>query len=400
MTSLPLAGITVLDFSRFLPAPFCTWMLAQMGARIIRAENPRELVKQAQTFNYADFDDQQLRARRRRDILASNKESLLLDFGHEQTPAFIAKLVGACDIVIEDYRRGVLDKLGLGYESLSAANPGLIYCSITLCGSTGPLRDQPGHDSVALAQSGALSRFGENPDAPQFVGAPVADMLTGYSALSAILAALHGRSQTGKGTHLDIAMSDASMALLIPMLSRNDADKLPPRGQRRPDTGIWETSDGRFVCTTDMEPAFWARFCETIGRPQYIKTRHDPEQREAIIDDIASIMRTRTRDEWVDILRAVNCQVAPVLEPVEALADAHNIERGMVKELPSGERHIVSPLKFGEASLDYRPAGLPGEDARTILASLGFAADAIDRLTSDGVVAERLDMPSKEPSAA
>lgn len=392
MTARPLDGITILDFSRFLPAPFCTWMLAQMGARIVRAENPRELIKQARTFNYADMTNDQLRARRRRDILASNKESMLLNIGHERAVEVVERMVRSCDVVIEDYRRGVLDKVGLGYEQLSKVNPKLIYCSVTLCGSTGPLRDQPGHDSVALAQSGALSRMGENPDRPEFIGSPVADILTGYNAVSAILAALLGRARSGQGEHLDIGMSDSAMTLLIPMLSRNDPDKLPPRGQRRPDTGIWETSDGRFVCTTDMEPAFWQRFCETIGRPDYVRARHDPAQRQAIIDDIASIMRTRTRDEWVAALREVNCQVAPVLEPAEALADSHNLARGMVHELASGERHVVSPLKFAGTETSYAPAGLPGEQARTILQSFGFDQDEVDKLLSDQAVAERLDL--------
>src|SRR5690606_21049343 len=241
-----LEGVRVVDFSKFLPGPYCTWLLADMGADVIRIENPREIAKQAKAFGWDKLSDAERKALRETDILARNKRSVMLDIGDEKAQEAIKALVATADIVVEDYRPGVLEGIGLGYEALKAVKPDIIYVSLTLCGQTGPYRDKPGHDPIALAITGVLSRIGENPDAPSFSGIPAADVVTGTHAAFATLAAYIERQRTGEGRHVDVAMSDCSMSLLVNVLSRHaDLSTIPPRGARRADSGLWRTKDGR-----------------------------------------------------------------------------------------------------------------------------------------------------------
>ncbi|RYY34909.1 MAG: CoA transferase, partial [Sphingomonadales bacterium] len=203
-----LTGLKVVDFSKFLPGPYCTWMLADLGAEIIRIENPRELAKQRKVFGWDKLSDAENARLRAHDILARGKKSVLIDPGSDAGREAIHKLVAEADILVEDYRPGVMASMGYGWPEMAALNPRLIYCSVTLCGQTGPYARKPGHDPVALAIAGALSRMGEDPDRPAFPGVPVADLLSGSNAVIGILAAVIARSSTGKGQQVDIAMSD------------------------------------------------------------------------------------------------------------------------------------------------------------------------------------------------
>lgn len=232
-----LKGLRILDFSRLLPGPYCTWMLAEMGAEVIRVENPRELRKQARVFGWDKLDNAARERIRAQDMLARNKRSLQLDIGHEAARDVILRLAEKVDAVVEDYRPGVLAGLGLGHADLSAVNPRLITCSITLCGQSGPYRDRAGHDPLAMAISGAMSRAGDRVERPSSLGLAVADVLTGTNAALAVVSALRGAEQTGKGQHLDIAMSDAAMCLNANVISRHpDPADIPARGRARVDT--------------------------------------------------------------------------------------------------------------------------------------------------------------------
>ncbi len=380
-----LEGIRIVDFSKFLPGPYCTWLLADMGAEVIRIENPREIAKQAKVFGWDKLSDDDRKALRETDILARNKRSVMLDIGDETAQAAIKALVATADIVVEDYRPGVLEGIGLGYEALSAVKPDLIYTSLTLCGQTGPYRDKPGHDPVALAIAGVLSRVGENPEAPSFSGIPAADVITGTHAAFAILAALHERQRTGRGQHVDVAMSDCAMSLLVNVLSRHpDVSTIPPRGTRRADMGLWRTKDGAFICTTDMEPRYWRTFCEVVGRPDFIESQNDVTRRPEIRAALEKIFASRTREEWLEILGEAGTQFAPVYDIPEALADPHNRARGMVVELPtpSGRtvRQIGQPVRLGGQTPIRNLGHAPGTDTQEVLAELGLDRSQIDRL--------------------
>ncbi|MGP9790550.1 CaiB/BaiF CoA transferase family protein [Roseinatronobacter sp. NSM] len=385
-----LQGIKVLDFSRLLPGPYCTWLLADMGADVIRLENPRELDKQAKVFGWDRLSPDARADIRHNDILSRNKTSMKLDIGNPDAQALVKRLARDADVVVEDYRPGVLARLGLGFDDLERVNPGLVYCSVTLCGQTGPYRDKPGHDPVALAVSGALSRMGENADAPSFAGVPVADVVTGTHAAFGILAALTARARTGRGQHVDIAMSDCSMALLVNVLSRHpDPATIPPRGTRRADMGLWRTKDGKFIVTTDMEPRYWRRFCDAVGKPEYAQLQHDITSWPTMRTELERIFATRTRDEWLDVLAAAQTQFSAVHDIQDALADAHNIDRGMVLRVQSDTgqqlRHIGTPVKLTGTPAQFRNlAPLPGQNRDEILHAAGLKADEITALAAAG----------------
>lgn len=363
-----LEGLRVVDFSRLLPGPYCTWLLADMGADVVRIENPREIEKQAKVFGWDKLPEAERDRLRERDILARNKRSVLLDIGDDVSRPALLALIAQADILVEDYRPGVLSGIGLGYEALSDINPGLIYCSMTLCGQTGPYRDRPGHDPIALAISGVLSRTGENPDEPSFPGVPVADIVTGTHAAFGILAAVQARTRDGKGQHVDISMSDCSATMLVNVLSRypNAAD-LPARGDRRADLGLWRTSDGKFVCTTDMEPRYWRRFCELVGHPEFVPLQNDRSARPMIRETLEALFATRTQAEWLALLEGAGTQFAPVLNVVEALDDPHNRARGMSVDVPAGPgrsiRQVGIPVKLSRTPGAIRHLGRnPGAD--------------------------------------
>ncbi|MDD7972711.1 CaiB/BaiF CoA transferase family protein [Roseinatronobacter alkalisoli] len=391
-----LQGMKVLDFSRLLPGPYCTWLLADMGADVIRIENPRELKKQAKVFGWDRLTPTGRAELRQNDILSRNKKSLKLDIGNPDALALIKRLVLGADIMVEDYRPGVLASLGLDYQTLQKINPRLIYCSLTLCGHTGPYRDKPGHDPVALAISGALSRIGENADTPSFAGVPVADIVTGTHAAFGILAAAIARQRDGKGQHVDIAMSDCAMSLLVNVLSRHpDPSTIPPRGARRADMGLWRTKDNKFIVTTDMEPRYWHRFCEAVGKPEFTELQHDVQSWPRIRTELQIIFSERTRDEWLDLLTAAQTQFCAVHDVAEALTDEHNLARGMVVPVQSDTgrdlQQIGSPVKLTRTPARVRNlAPVPGQDRDEILFAAGLGAKDIKALAAAGAFGEDL----------
>ena len=381
-----LTGLKVVDFSKFLPGPYCTWMLADLGAEVIRIENPRELAKQRKVFGWDKLSDEENARLRAHDILARGKQSVLVDLGSEAGREAIHKLIEGADILVEDYRPGVMASMGYGWPEMAALNPRLIYCSVTLCGQTGPYARKPGHDPIALAIAGALGRIGDDPDRPAFPGVPVADLLSGSNAVIGILAAVIARATTGAGQQVDIAMSDSSLALIGNVLSRNpDLAKAPPKGMHRADSGIWRCADGEWLVTTDMEPRYWRIFVETIGLPDLADRQMDRANWPTMKDRIAAVMATRARDEWLAILDAAGTQFAPVLTIAQALDDPHNRARGMVLDLPVAGggtvRHTGTPIH-----LSATPAATPhvarpaGADTRVVLAGLGYSSAQIDAL--------------------
>jgi crotonobetainyl-CoA:carnitine CoA-transferase CaiB-like acyl-CoA transferase len=374
----PLAGIRVVDFSKFLPGPYCTWLLADLGAEVIRIEHPREIAKQAQVFGWDKLPDADRVRIRANDIFARNKRSLLIDPGTEAARPVIEELVRRADVLVEDYRPGVLERMGYGYAAMAAVNPRLIYCSVTLCGQTGPNRDKPGHDPIALAIAGALSRIGEDADRPGFPGVPVADLLSGSNAVIGILSALIARATIGRGQQVDIAMSDSAMALIASTVSRNpDLSKVPPRGRHRADIGIYATADGRFIVTTDMDPRYWRLFCDAKGCPEYAPRQNDPSARAEIRARLEGLFAARPLDHWLKLLEEAGTQFAPVSSIAEALADPHNIARGMAIDVPidgGAIRQIGSPIKLSEtAAVAPRAARPAGADTDAILKEIGLS---------------------------
>ncbi len=385
-SSTALGGLKVVDFSKFLPGPYCTWMLADLGAEVIRIENPRELAKQRKVFGWDKLSAEENARLRAHDILARNKKSVLIDPGSDAGREAIHKLIADADILVEDYRPGVMASMGYGWPEMAALNPRLIYCSVTLCGQTGPYARKPGHDPIALAVAGALSRIGEDPDRPAFPGVPVADLLSGSNAVIGILSAVIARGATGRGQQVDISMSDSSFALISNVLSRNpDLSKAPPKGMHRADSGLWRCADGQWLVTTDMEPRYWRIFVETVGLPEFADRQMDKAGWPGMKARIAEVMATRPRAEWLAILEEAGTQFAPVLTIAEALEDPHNQARGMVLDLsaPGGGtvRQTGTPIRLSDTPAATPHVARPaGADTREVLAGLGYTQAQIDAL--------------------
>lgn len=387
-----LAGLKIVDFSRFLPGAYVSWIAGDLGADVIRIEHPRELAKQAAMFGSAIDPIAAARAWAR-PTYHRNKRSLLINPGSAAARVVIHRLIAGADILIEDYRPGVLAAMGYSYDAMSALNPRLVYCSVSFAGQTGPLADRAGHDPAALALSGSLSRFNGLP-APAMPGLQVADVLAGTHATIATLAALQARERTGTGQHVDVAMSDASMPLLMVTLGRTDdpATLTPPTGAWHPKGGVWECADGGWICTTDMEPAYWLRFCAAIGRPDFAPLRMEVAAHPAMADELKAVFLTRSRDDWVALLADAGTQAMPVLSVTEALDHPHNRARGMAVDVdgPGGERirQIGTPFHMSATPpVPPRLASMPGSDNAAIFAELGLGPDDLAALDDGGAFA-------------
>lgn len=394
---LPLSDIRVLDLSRLLPGPYCTWLLADMGADVIRVEQATEIAKQDKVFGHKKIDKNDREKIRAHEFMSRNKKSILVDLKKNQARQIVYKMAESCDIFLEDYRPGVMKSLGMGYDEIEKVNPMIIYCSISLCGQDGPYRDLAGHDPIALSLAGVLSHLGQAGDAPTLPGIPLADIVAGLHAAVGILISLKAREKTGAGQHVDISMTDCARGFLSMTYPRYFRSGFKPkRGWRQPHIGIWRTKDDKFVCTTDMEPRYWENFCKAIGREDLIPFQHDLDKREFVIETIERIFLSKDRDEWFRVLREAGSQVAPVYEIEESLNDPQAIYRGMLLEVdhPSlGKvRQPGIPIKLsGTPGSVRRTAPMPGEDTLQIMQWLGYTREEIDAFVKEGIIKPGLE---------
>jgi len=372
-----LSGLKIVDFSRFLPAAYASWVAADMGADVIRIEHPRELAKAEAVFG-KEADPQAAARRRARPTYHRNKRSLKINPGAAAARPVLEKLIAEADVLVEDYRPGVMAAMGYGFNAMQALNPRLIYLSVSFAGQTGPYADRAGHDPLALSLAGALGRLNGQP-VPSLPGLQVADVLSGMSAATALLIALQARERRGTGEHIDVAMSDAAMQLLLVSMGRHDnLDDLPRLGAWHPKGGVWLCSDGQYLCTTDMETACWRRFCDAVGKPEFAALQHDFAAHPRMHAELTALFLTRTRDEWFAVLEGAETQAMPVYTPAETLAHPHNRARGMVQEVAiEGQAETVLqlnlPFKFSETpSVAPSPAQAAGAHTAAILAELGF----------------------------
>lgn len=386
-----MTGLTVLDFSRFLPAQLCTWMLADFGARVIRIENPRELEKLSAAFNLGGLSAAQRKRAKAAETLARNKESIVVDLGHASAPEILRPLLRNANVLVEDYRPGVLDGLGLGRDVVQQLNAGLHYCSVSFAGQTGPYRSRPGHDQLALALSGVLSRIGESADRPSFPNVPIADVIAGLNAALGVLIAHIGERHDRRGRAIDISMLDSAMTFAAWFLARNpNPANIPQRGNHRVDCGIWRTRDGKFVCTTNIEPRFWRRFCRAISREEFADAQHDAAQWHEMRASIERAMAAKELAEWLAIFERQDVQAAPVNDFHEALGDPHFIERGTVMSFPYQDEQVVqigNPVRLtGTAACVERLGETPGASTSSVLEEFGFSAGEVAAFFEAGAI--------------
>jgi crotonobetainyl-CoA:carnitine CoA-transferase CaiB-like acyl-CoA transferase len=383
----PLSGIRVLDFSRVLAGPAASLALADLGAEIIKVEPPGT---GDDTRTFPPFSDGHSVY-----FLGINrgKKSIVIDLKSADGVALAKELAAKCDILIENYRPGVMDRLGLGYDTLSAANPGLIYCAISGFGMTGPLRDYPSFDIVTQAMSGAFSVNGERDKPPTRLGLPMGDLVGGINGPIGILAALYERTQTGKGRLIDVSLLDGLMGLLayLPQIAWHSGENPKPQGNPHPNLvpyGVFPARGGLMViaCLTND---FWARLCRALGLDAYIDDlRYDTlEKRRKTRVEVDELIGSKTSlhsfDELDALLTEYQVPHAPILGILDALAQPHAVAREVVVEAQHkalGPIRIVNrPIKFPGAPQPV-PTAPPvlGEHTDEILGELlGLDADAI-----------------------
>lgn len=388
----PLKGLKILDFTTLLPGPYATMMLADMGADVLRVLSGSRPDMASFMPPFLPGNDLSCNIA----YLGRGKRCLTLNLKIASAVEIIHKLIKEYDIVIEQFRPGVMAKFGLGYENLKVVNPALIYCSLTGYGQTGPLINRAGHDINYLARSGLMDYSGIKERGPSLTGMQIADVASGSNnSVIGILAAVIHRKDTGKGQYIDISMTDGVMAFNAMTAAAYLAGAAEPQREQEFLNGgslydFYETKDGRYISFGGLEQQFSAAFCRTIGREDLIPHGIFPPDLEKVKKEIREIFRQKTRDQWTEIFSRVDACVEPVLSLAEAIADENTRVREMVVEfdLPSGEKlkQIANPIKFSATKPEYRSLGCPaGANTREVLLDIGYTEEQINDYEKDGV---------------
>jgi len=391
---MPLKGITVLDLTRVLSGPYCTMLLADMGARVIKIEQPgKGDDTRAWGPPFLDGESAYFLSINR------NKESVTVDFKHPDGRALVERLIAKCDVLVENFRPGTLGKVGLDYPSLSARYPRLVYCSVSGFGQTGPRRDEPGYDAVMQAEGGLMSITGA-PDGPPYrLGVAIADIVSGMFAAYGISMALFARERTGQGQEVDVAMLDAVAALLTYQAGNFFASgRVPARlGNRHPSIVPYETfaaSDGDFVLAVGND-ALWAKFCAAAGLDtggRFATNRERVTGYDELRPLIAARLATETRQHWIARLAAAGVPCGSVRDLRELFDDPHVLAREMLTSVihPTiGSLEVLGvPIKLSATPGAVRtPPPSLGQHTDAVLGhDLGFGRDAIAHLREQGVI--------------
>jgi crotonobetainyl-CoA:carnitine CoA-transferase CaiB-like acyl-CoA transferase len=401
---MALEGVKVLDLSRAVPGPYCSMLLADAGADCIVVEAPpgvRE-ASRAHLRGEAGLESPppQAEAERLRahDPLRRNKRSIAINLKDPQGKAVVERLARWADVLVEGFRPGVTDRLGLGYRHLSQCNPRLIYCSLSGYGHTGPYRDVVGHDINYIALGGLLGTTGHadgRPALPLNVAGDIAG--GGLLAAFGIMQALYARERTGRGQHLDIAMSDGVLYLMAWHAGRVLAGQPAPQpgrgrlGGEMPYYGVYQCADGLWISLGCFDSHFWKTLCEVLQRPDLIPLQHDGAHRDAVKSALTEIFLRRSRDEWCKLLLPHEVCIAPVLGLDEALQHEHQLARGMVTELQDPRlgsvRHIGIGVRMSETPGRLRStAPVLGQHTDEVLSQVGYDHNEIADLRVMGIV--------------
>jgi len=390
----PLSSLRILDFSALLPGPFGTMVLADMGAEVVRLESPgrpdmvRALPPMDEGVSVAHA------------YLNRSKKSLAVDLKKPEGVELVKQLVQHYDIVVEQFRPGVMDRLGVGYEALRAVNPKIIYCSITGYGQDGPYRDRAGHDMNYLSIAGITGYNGRKASGPAPINVQVADVAGGsYHAVMGILAAVIHRQQTGEGQYIDISMTDAAFSMhALTAPPALVAGKQPTLEGELLNGGsfydCYETKDGRHFSVGGLEPQFFMQFCNAIGKP-HLASKGMVTVPEVVAEtrrEIAEAMKQKTFAEWQAVFLALDSCTEPVLSFAEACEHPQIKARGMLVDVPKPgggtQRQIASAIRFSTTKPRYDFIGAPlGAHTREILAAAGVSEEQQAALRKAGVIA-------------
>ncbi len=387
-----LASLKVLDFTTLLPGPFATMVLADLGAEVVRIEAPHrpDLIREMPPFEGGTSAWHA--------VLNRSKRSVALDLKQPGAVEIVGRLVKTYDIVVEAFRPGVMDRLGIGYAALQAINPGLIYCAITGYGQTGPFRERAGHEINYLALSGTMSMAGRRETGPAPLGVHAADIGGGsYGGLIGLLAAVIHRQMTGEGQAVDVSMLD----MMIAWNSLNVAEfitdgQIPRREGSRFNGGsyydYYRTKDGRYLALGALEPKFWQGFCRAIERPDLIPSGedHKPETQRWLKHEIQAVIAGKNLEDWTALFSFLDVCTEPVLDIAEVLEHPHTRERQLQVEVPvpggGVQRQIGCPIRFSACEPVYRhPGTAAGAHTRAILEEAGYRWDEIEGFRKAGV---------------
>ena len=404
----PLSGLRVLDFSRILAGPWAAQTMADLGAEVIKIERPGtgdDTRQWGPPFIVAK-DGSETPDAAYFHCANRGKKSITLDLASAKGQDIARSLARRSDILLENYKRGGLSRYGLGYEDLRAVNPGLVYCSITGFGQTGPYSDRAGYDFLIQAMGGLMSITGERDDlpggGPQKVGVAVTDVLTGLYTAIAALAAVRERGKTGQGKHIDMALFDVAVASTANQAMNYLATGEAPvrMGNAHPNVVPYQTfrTADRYVVVAVGNDSQFARFCEAGGRPdlaadeRFKSNAGRIEHRDALIPAVSEMMLSRTQDEWIAALEAVGVPCGPINDLDQIFADPQAVARGLRMELPHSEAGsvpgVANPIRYVGEPHDY-PGGAPvlGEHTGEVLTGLlGMDEDEIGALRAEGIV--------------
>ena len=384
MNQPPLRGVRVLDLTRLVPGPVCTMHLADLGADVVKIEDT----------GAGDYAPPALRA-----IVNRNKRGLQLDLKQTEGADAFLQLARGADVLVEGFRPGAMERLGLGYDAVAAVNPRIVYCSLTGYGQTGPYRDRPGHDLNYCGHAGVADQIGVGADTLALSNLPIADLMGGaLTAAMGILAALFDAARTGRGRHLDIAMADGALAHAVMPLATLAAHGSTRRAGGDTLTGglacyaLYRTADDRFLAVGALERKFWDGLCDVIERID-LKPMHrsgDAATEARVRDELAAIFGARSLAHWEARFARADCCVSPVHTLEEALADPHFRARGMRVDgvHPSGGplTQVACPVKMSRYAFElHRHAPRPGEHTVELLREAGCSDTAIDALLEKGV---------------
>lgn len=372
----PLRNMKLLDLSRQLPGPFCSMMLADLGVDVLVVASPADVMGIGIP------------------LIQRNKRSMTLNLKHPEGKKIFDRLAQDADIILEGFRPGVTDRLGIDYASMAKLNPRLVYCSISGYGQDGPYRDKVGHDINYLGYAGVLGVSGAAGNPPTVMPVQVADI--GGGALMAtvgILAALLAREHTGRGQFVDISMMDGSVAWNVfhAVLSLVFGQQ-PQRGHTRltghnPCYAVYETKDGKYVTVGALEEHFWRNLCVQLGVEEFIPDQFaEGPRREEMFTVIREKFHRKTQAEWLEQLGPIDICFGPVNDIADAFADPQVQARGMIRDI-KGLKLIASPLKFSDTPpADPEPPPEFGQHTDQVLRDLGYQPQAIDELRAQRVV--------------
>lgn len=387
----PLESVTIIDLTRLLPGPLATMMLADMGADVIKVEDPdspdyirsfEPLIEGTSAFYYA---------------LNRNKRSLAINFLSPAGKTALLDIVRRADVFIEQYRPGVMKRMGLDYETLKAINPQLIYISITGYGQDSSLSQAAGHDLNYIAISGALGVTGDGNGKPVIPGFQLADIAGGsYMAMNAVTTALYRREKTGTGEWLDIAMTDSVLPFLaLPFAEQQALGKGHTRGKFQLSGGqanynVYECGDGKYVALGSLEPKFWKKVCERLGRPEWREQILGDESVQASIQkELQNIFRTKTRTEWLAFFQKDDVCLTAINDLDELTTDAYLRERKLFVDFDLAGKTfstIATPVRHEGMTDQHWQAPRLGEDSIAILRESGISDEQINHLIKENTI--------------